>query len=251
MQKTISTKPQRYHLIDSLRGFAIIIMVAFHLLYDLFEIYNLNSGWYIQPLTIVWERFISISFIIISGVSLNFSRHTYKRGIIVNICGFIVTAVTTIAMPEEAIWFGILNFLGCAMLILQPLRVYLDKMPPLTGTAVSLIIYAVTYGIPKGFIGLFELKFLGLPNWIYKFKWLAFLGFPSADFKSTDYFPIIPYIFLFAIGYFLWRFIKDIRADRFFRFKVPVLNVIGRYSLWIYLAHQPIIIGICLIVFGY
>lgn len=240
---------QRYYLIDSLRGAAIISMVIFHLFYDLFVIYIPQSGWISQPLTAVWERSICVTFILISGISLNFSKCAYKRGIVLNICGFIVTTVTVLLIPSEAVWFGILNFLGCAVLILQPLRVYLDKIPPAFGTALSFLLYAVTYGVPNGFIGLFKLKFFDLPEWLYRFKWLSFLGFRSPGFMSTDYFPIIPWIFLFAAGYFLWRFIKEINAEKYFCFRVPVLDAIGRHSLLIYLAHQPIIMGVCMLIF--
>ncbi len=241
---------QRYYLIDSLRGFALLNMVIFHLLYDVFQIYGIDAQWCFQPLTIVWERFICISFIIISGISLNFSHNAYKRGIILNVLGFIITVVTFIVMPGETIWFGILNFLGCAMLILQPLRCYFDKISSVLGMAVSIVLFAVLYGVPNKFIGFFNIKLFDLPHFMYGVNWLSFLGFHSADFSSSDYFPIIPWIFLFFAGYFIWRLIKTVNADKYFTFSVPILSTAGRYSLWIYLAHQPLILGILMLVFS-
>ncbi|MCD8025509.1 MAG: DUF1624 domain-containing protein [Clostridiales bacterium] len=243
-------KAQRYYLIDALRGFSVFNMVIFHLLYDIFQMYGVNTGWYFNPLTAAWERFICVSFIIISGISFNFSHRPYRRGIMLNIFGFIVTIVTAAAVPNEAIWFGILNFLGCAMLILQPLKVYFEKTTPILGMFISMLCFALTYGVPKRFIGIFNLKLFELPDSLYSFKALAFLGFPSPDFRSTDFFPLIPWIFLFFFGYFLWRFIKSVKADKFFVFKIPVLDIVGRYSLWIYLAHQPVILAVLMIVFG-
>lgn len=245
MMNTVITHDKlRYHLIDSLRGFALINMLVFHLLYDIFMIYSLDSGWFTQPLIVVWERFICISFIVISGISLNFSHSAYKHGIILNLFGFLITAVTTLAIPQQAVQFGILNLLGCSMLILQPLRIYLDKIKPAFGMLLSLLVFAFTYGVPKRYVGFFEFKIFDLPSWLYQFRWLSFWGFKSEDFFSTDYFPIIPWIFMFAAGYFLWRLIKNADTDRYFMHKIPVLDVIGRYSLWIYLVHQPLIIGI-------
>lgn len=249
MNTVITHSKPRYHLIDSLRGFALINMLVFHLLYDVFMIYSLDSGWFFQPLTVIWERFICISFIVISGVSLNFSHRAYKHGIIINMFGFLITIVTTLAIPQQAVWFGILNLLGCSMLILQPLRIYLDKIKPAFGMILSLLVFAFTYGVPKRYVGFFEFKIFDLPSWLYQFKWLSFLGFKSEEFFSTDYFPIIPWVFMFAAGYFLWQFIRSANADRYFMLKIPVLDVIGRYSLWIYLVHQPLIMGFLILLF--
>lgn len=240
---------QRYNLIDSLRGFAIINMVAFHLLYDIFEVYGLSQGWFSRPLTIAWERFICISFILISGISVNFSHHTLKRGIIVNLCGFAVTVVTVLAMPSQAIWFGVLNLIGCGMIFCHFLRGAFDKYNSFAGFFVSLVLYAITYGIPSGYAGFFGLRLIEMPEVLYQFKPLAFLGFPSADFISADYFPLIPWIFLFVAGYFAWKCVIRLKIENIFRIKIPVLNIIGKYSLWIYLAHQPVLMGICMVVF--
>lgn len=250
MQNTPSDIKTRYHLIDALRGFALINMLAFHLLYDIYVIYRLDSGWFFQPLAVVWERFICVSFILISGVSFNLSHRAYRRGIILNLFGFAITAVTALAIPGQAIWFGILNFLGCAMLILQPLRQSLEKIKPITGFLISLLIFAFCCGVPQGYIGFFDFKIFDLPDALYSFKWLSFIGFRSADFISTDFFPIIPWLFLFAAGFFLWRVIEKTGAQRIFTLKIPVLGTIGRHSLYIYLAHQPLIMGALFLILG-
>ena len=53
------------------------------------------------------DSFICVSFIIISGVSFNFSNHTVRNGIIVSLCGFVVTTVTAIAIPLSLIHISI------------------------------------------------------------------------------------------------------------------------------------------------
>ncbi len=248
MNKYFMTDKPRYHLVDSMRGFALINMIAYHLIYDILVIFCLNSSWCFQPLTIVWERFICISFILISGIAFNFSDNGYKNGIVLNLLGFAITAVTALILPEQAVWFGILNFLGCAVILLQTGKPYIKKINPVFGLAVSVILFALTYGIPQKYIGIFTLKLLDLPDTMYSFKCLSFLGFKSADFHSSDYFPIIPWIFMFAVGYFVWRLIEILHVKQFFMLKIPVLNTMGRYSLWIYLLHQPLIMGILMII---
>ena len=154
---------KRYNLIDALRGFALVNMIAFHFCYDIFMIYGLNTKWASAPLVIAWERFICISFILISGVCLHFSNHPYRRGIIINLCGFLITVVTFFAMPEQAVWFGVLNLIGTSMLITAALRGLFDKINPFLGSVLSLLCFAVFYGVPERYIGFFNIKLFDLP----------------------------------------------------------------------------------------
>ena len=238
-------------LIDSMRGFALINMVLFHFLYDVFVVYGLDVDWNRHIGIVAWERFICISFILLSGVSLNFSKHPYKRGIIINLCGLLITAVTAIVMPSQAIWFGVLNLIGCSMLICAVLRSLLNKINPILGAALSLVFYAVFYGVPQRYIGFLGYKFFILPDIFYSFKYVAFIGFPADGFRSADYFPIITWIFIFSLGYFLWRIIERYNKQELFRNGLRPLSFVGRHSLIIYLAHQPILMGICFLIFGY
>lgn len=244
MQKSLSAPSVRYHLIDALRGFALVNMVIFHLMYDIFNIFSAGTGWNSEPLTIIWERFICCSFIILSGVSFNFSHRPFKRGIVLNACGFLITIVTVLVIPSQAVWFGILNFLGCAMMLAYPMKGYLENIKPVVGAVCSLLLFALLYGVPDGYVGFFGIELFSLPEFLYGIKALAFIGFPSADFHSTDYFPIISWIFLFIFGYFAWRAIKNCNADRFFKRRIPFFDFIGRHTLIIYILHQPIIMGI-------
>ena len=182
---------KRYGLIDTLRGFALINMVLFHFCYDIFVVYGVDRWWFTYTGVIIWERFICVSFILLSGVSLHFSRHACRRGLIVNACGLLITAVTALAMPEQAVWFGVLNLIGCSMIITRFCQPLFDKINPFLGAGVSLALFAVFYGVPERYIGFFNSKLLEVPDFFYQFKYVAFLGFPSDGFRSSDYFPII------------------------------------------------------------
>ena len=242
---------KRYNLIDALRGFALINMTAYHFLFDVFMVYGVNTGWAAHPLVIAWERFICISFILISGVSLHFSNHAYRRGIIINLCGFLITAVTFFAMPSQTVWFGVLNLIGCSMIICNALRPFFDRINPYLGAGVSLLLFAVFYGVPERYIGFFNIKLFDLPGFLYQFRYAAFIGFPDSGFRSSDYFPVITWIFVYILGYFLWRIIKQYGKENIFRQRVYFLDFLGRHSLIIYLLHQPVLIGICYLIFGY
>lgn len=232
---------KRYYLIDSIRGFALINMVLFHLLYDIFMIYSPSKGWALNPFTIAWERMICFTFITVSGISLNFSRKPIKRGVIVFLISVGITAVTYFFMPSELIIFGILSFLGFAMIVCGALKNLLNRVNSLIGTIASLLLFAVFYGLPERYFGFFGIKIFDLPSQMYQFNILAPFGLPSPGFRSSDYFPIFPWIFLFVFGFFLWKLIREHGTDRFFTLKVPFLDLVGRHSLIIYIVHQPII----------
>lgn len=240
----------RYGLIDTIRGCAILNMIAYHLCYDIFVVYGRWTGFILAPWAVVWERLICGSFILVSGISLHFSRHPYRRGILVNLCGVLITAATLLFMPSQAIWFGVLNLLGCAMILTAAVRGVIDRVHPAAGLAVSSVLFALLYGVPKGYIGLFSLRLITLPKALYGCRYLAPLGLPDQGFFSADYFPLIPWIFLFLCGYFLWALIVRTERQAWFRPRVPLLDTIGRCSLWIYLIHQPLLYGVCVLIFG-
>ena len=165
-----------------------------------------------------------------------------------NLAGVAVTCVTVIAEPNQAVWFGVLNLIGCSMMIVSVLSDNLKKISPLSGALISLLLYAASYDLQKGCVGFFGLDIVKLPDFLYSCKYLAFLGFPSFDFVSADYFPIIPWIFLFTAGFYLWNFIAQKNLAKYFEFKIPLFDQIGKYSLWIYLAHQPVIMGVLMLI---
>lgn len=241
----------RYRLIDALRGLSLLNMLAYHFLYDIIVIYGRDARWALQPAVVAWERYICCSFILIAGISLNFSRHAWRHGVLVSVCGIVITAVTAIAIPGQVIVFGVLTFIGAAILLVQALRRLLERCNPFTGAAVSLLLFAFFYGMPVAHtVGFFDVPLLRLPDALYRFRPLAAVGLPDAGFYSTDYFPLIPWLFLFACGFFGWRALVSLNADRFFVRGVPLLDVVGKYTLWIYLIHQPLLMGVCFLMFG-
>ncbi len=241
----------RYNLIDSLRGFAIINMVLYHLIYDLVRIFKVDISWFSGFSAYMWEQFICITFILISGISWHFSRNNLKRGIIFFACGCGISLFTYIFIPDEVIWFGILNLLGFAMLITVLISKLFQKVNPILGFILSIFIFMVTKGISQKFIGILGIPVLSLPDFLYSNSLFAFIGFPGPKFSSSDYFPLFPWLFLYFSGYFLWRIIKNTKAEKIMMIKIPVLNVIGKYSLIIYILHQPVIYGILYLLFNF
>ena len=118
--------------------------------------------------------------------------------------------------------------------------------------AVCFLLFVLLRNCPKGSLGFEGLVITELPRWLYRNNLTAYLGFPQPGFFSTDYFSVLPWIFLFLTGFFLQRFLseRNLNEKLFAKGNVPVLNWIGRHSLIVYLLHQPILYGLGMLIFG-
>ena len=90
---------------------------------------------------------------------------------------------------------------------------------------------------------------LALPQALYASFTTAYLGFMPKSFFSTDYFPLLPWLFLFWAGYFLHFCMGRARMEPLRRSVCAPLGWLGRHSLGIYLLHQPVIYGVLLLLF--
>ena len=93
--------------------------------------------------------------------------------------------------------------------ILEPL---LQKVPPAAGLVVSAVLFALCYSVSSGWVGVGSWKLL-LPQGLYANYFTAFFGFYPEGFFSTDYFALLPWIFLFWAGYFGHRSIGRARME--------------------------------------
>ena len=232
---------RRYYLIDALRGLALVNMLGYHFLYDVNVVYGRDPEYFLRPAVHVWQQYICWSFILIAGLSFHWGkRHNLRRGLFLNACGLAVTLVTLIALPSEAIWFGILNFMGCAVLLTVPLEKGLRNVSPAWGLAVCFLLFLLLKHVDSGYVG-FGPFLYRLPAGLYRFRILAPLGFPDPAFRSSDYFPMLPWYLLFLCGWFLGRLLEQSKAlQRAARIKIPFLSAAGRRTIWVYLLHQPV-----------
>lgn len=236
------TKPHRVGFLDEVRGLDIIAMVLYHAGYDLVYIFGIDvPGYrsfampYIQPL-------IAGTFIVLSGISCRYSKSNAKRGVKTLIFGMVLTVVTLLFIPEEAIYFGILHFMGSAMLLFALLKPAIDTIPASLGMAVSIALFVFTQNLPEGFLGFVGLFTIPLPEAIYKQVYLLPLGFGG---MGSDYFPLFPWIFLYFAGAYLGTFIvRGTFPKWFYNTHSQVLSKIGRNTIIIYMLHQPVLMGI-------
>ena len=139
------TPAGRYALLDELRGLDLISMMLYHACWDLMFLFGIWMDWYAGMPGRLWQQSICWVFILLSGFCVPLGHHTLKRGAQVFAAGALVTAVTLLFMPEDRVVFGVLTFLGSAMLLTGLLEPLLKKIPPAAGLAVSAVLFALTY----------------------------------------------------------------------------------------------------------
>lgn len=246
MERNLS---QRFWEIDFLRGIAIIMMVLYHLLYNLhyFAHYNVNvySGFWLY-----FARATATTFIFLVGVSLtvSFSKATkisldekklflkyLIRGLKIFSWGLIITLVTWVFLREGWVVFGILHLIGISIILAYPFL----RFPS----------WNLLIGLLLIFSGLY------LKGLTFNFPWLVWLGFRPAQFYSVDYFPLLPWFGLVLIGIFFGNLLypdysRKFQLANFSSFSViKIFCFLGKHSLLIYLIHQPLII-VLLYLFG-
>ncbi len=261
---------RRLHLLDELRGLTLVEMILYHFLWDLVYIAGIPIPWYHGTAAHIWQQSICWTFIFLSGFCWSFGRHPFARGITVFLSGGLITLVTLIFLPDDRVIFGVLTLIGSSMLLMIPLdRLLAGIRRPLALNALTalsgllfLLFLPAAGGYLTNFAALWDKDPLGktairLPGSLYH-GWLsAYLGFPAPDFYSTDYFPLLPWFFLFVTGYLTHKICSGANPGRtnlltlsfWRRNPLPRAAWIGRHSLLIYLLHQPVlyVITLCII----
>lgn len=242
----------RIHTIDELRGFAIFCMIFFHAFYSIGYFFHWEWGIKAVEFFSPAEPFFAGGFIIISGIACNLSHSNLERGVKLALIAAAVTIVTRLVLGrEDMIWFGILHMLACGMILYGLTNKYLKLIPSWLGILINVLLFIFTYNITSHTLGIPFLFTINLPDGLYSTPYLFMFGLPDKYFSSSDYFPLIPWMFLFFAGAFLGRIGITHRFPKFmFKKRLSFFGLMGRHSLLIYIAHQPVIFLLCYAVQG-
>ncbi len=249
--KEKNSKPtrKRIHALDELRGFSVFCMVFYHAFYSIGVIFNVPFFTMLLNFFMPAEPFFAALFIVISGISSNLSHSNISRGAKLLCVALAVSLVTYIVEPDFVILFGVLHMLSAAMLLYGVLQKPLSKVPTVFGMIISAVMFFATYDVSAGYLGIKALFGIKLPPALYSTDWLFPLGFPKASFVSSDYFPLLPWIFAFLFGTFLGRYAAAGRFPKFtYKKHIPFFSFLGRHALIIYVLHQPVIFGLAYLV---
>ncbi len=224
--------------LDLLRGIAVFMMISFHALFDLdyfSGLVDVHSG--------IWPLFAEATasiFLLLVGASLTISSararmkgedsflRYLRRGVRIFSWGMAVTLSTFLLLGEGYVLFGVLHLIGVSIILSRPLQ-----RRPLSALIIG------TAAISAGLL---------LRHFSFGSPWLLWLGFVPAGFYSVDYFPLLPWFGVVAVGIFLGDVLYPKGVRRFqlldISAKAPAKAIcsVGRNSLFIYLIHQPILI---------
>ncbi len=251
--------PQRYPEIDLLRTLAIVMMIVYHVAYDLHSFHAwdiaVTSGWWL-----LLGRATATLFIGLTGVSFMLSRekmlrrHTslktmtkrwLARALTIFGCAMLITVITYVFDPVTYVRFGVLHLIVAGVL-LMPLFSRLGPWNIFLGALV-----------------------IALGGWIQgsvaDTAWLLPFGVMPHEFATIDYFPLFPWFGVTLVGAGLCSllYLKNSMLKRFWNTRrigidslyrrskaLRAFTVPGKYSLWIYMLHQPILIGLLMLLFN-
>ncbi|NLB62384.1 MAG: DUF1624 domain-containing protein, partial [Clostridiales bacterium] len=176
-----------------------------------------------------------------------------KRGMICLGFAFGITIVTYLFLRDYFIYVGILHLLGFCMVLfalIERLNLFAwvkhKKIASAIAMLVFLILYIITHAIYYRTKGLWLFSYTPISDSPLYGTFVGYiLGFGGYQMGSADYFPLIPWAFIFFSGVFCGYFFKHNLVPKIFKNRIyKPLTVIGRHTLLIYVLHQPIAWGI-------
>lgn len=225
----------RIDALDAARGVSVVMMVIYHFMFDLRYLGIADIDLQFLPV-LLFQRAIGTSFLLLAGISMwvseargrSYEKHL-QRFLKLALAAMAITLATWIYPHEGFITFGIIHLIALSTLI-GPLLLRLgDWMIPL-----GLAILAIG-SVPPG---------LGSDS-----PYLFWLGLPSAEYTALDYYPLIPWFGVVLVGMALGRKLFPEGVAAYQPQRTPLLKIlgsVGRNSLAIYIAHQPILFALVL-----
>jgi uncharacterized membrane protein len=231
-------KEQRFWEVDAARGLAIVMMVVYHLTYDL----DTFGGYGIESTSGFWARFADAAasaFLFLVGLSLaiSYSRagrgHPGKylrRGLRIFAYGMAITIVF-LALGLGVVAFGILHLIGVSIILAYPL---------------------VEYRLANLFLGISVIAvgwYMRAQDISAQSPLLLPLGVVPEGMFMPDYRPLLPWFGVVLLGLFAGNVLyggsrRPVMAAKRAPAAAKPLVPLGRNSLFIYLIHQPILIAL-------
>lgn len=239
--QTKTVKEERFWEVDAARGVAILMMVLYHFMYDL----DTFGGYAVESTSGFWARFADLtafSFVFLVGVSLaisyaksvrpHFGKYL-RRGMKVIGYGMLLTLATWI-LGMGTIVFGILHLIGTSIILAYP---FLRFRSLNLAAGLSLIIAG---------------WYLQILDPVSEGPWLLPLGVVPEGLFMPDYRPLLPWFGVVLLGVFVGNLVYGdgkrmagmVGAAGTTPEPARPLMFLGRYSLFIYLVHQPILVGL-------
>ena len=211
--------------LDLMRGIAIIMMIAFHFIYDLNSFGFSDIPLFTHWAGIAWRCLIvflflsavGISLVIAHGKGIKFKKFL-KRLLYLGIAALFVSAGTYVMFPDGWVYFGILHLIWFSTII----AISFVNLPKTSLLIAALILIS---------------SIVDQPN----LSFISYLLEPYLPLGSIDYYPLFPWLSFVFIGIYLGH---NPYYQKIFIFRLNWLEVIGKHALIIYLTHQIVLFSI-------
>ena len=209
-------------------------MAAYHACWDLNYYGLISVGIGIDPVWITMQRTILTAFLLLAGAGLALGhangikwRPFWRREAVLVAAALVVSAGTWFLFQSDLAYFGVLHMIALGSLLALPFVV----LPLWSGAVVA----AVALLAPALY-----------SSDLFDPRWLNWIGFFKITPETADLVPVFPWLGVMLIGVLGMRLL---RATPPFTWSsrspaVRVLGFAGRWSLIIYLVHQPLLFGI-------
>ena len=235
--------PGRIAIVDAARGFAITLMIAYHFCFDL--TYHGWTGWRMldDVRWIACRNVIVTSFVFLVGVSLALregrgharwlDRAFLRRWAQVAAAAALVTVASALLFPDRYIYFGVLHFVAVALWLCRR-----ASRRPIAALVLGLVVLVLGDVVA---------------DTAFDPRAIDWIGFAATKPPTEDYVPLFPWLGVTLIGCGLggmWVR-RDLRLSPSTAAAWNALpstlrhtwTTMGRWSLTIYLVHQPILFG--------
>lgn len=239
-------RPHRLPAVDAARGLAVLAMVVYHFAWDLSFFGLADIDLFGDPFWLGFRTVILSSFLAIAGLAQALAasrgidrRRWARRILVIAAAAALITLVTWLplatgidpALGRRFIWFGVLHHLALASVV----GLYAVRLP-----------WPAIAALAAGILALDAL--VSAPA--FDAPWLIWLGLGTYMPATNDWVPVAPWLGVYLAGLAAGK--AATRAiGRLPRGEGPVwrgLALTGRWSLPVYLLHQPVLIGLLLAV---
>ena len=211
--------------LDLMRGIAIIMMIAFHFIYDLNSFGFSDIPLFTHWAGIAWRCLIvflflsavGISLVIAHGKGIKFKKF-FKRLLYLGIAALFVSAGTYVMFPDGWVYFGILHLIWFSTII----AISFVNLPKTSLLIAALILIGAIFDQPN-------------------LSFISYLLEPYLPLGSIDYYPLFPWLSFVFIGIYLGH---NPYYQKIFIFRLNWLEVIGKHALIIYLTHQIVLFSV-------
>lgn len=217
-------------------------MIVYHGAYDLDTYWGVAID--VRQGAWLWlARITATLFLLVSGMVVCVSeermlhaprheriRRRLRRALVTGMAAALVTLITFLVEPDTYVRFGILHLFTLSRLLL-----------PLTHR----------FGTTNIACGLLVITVGSLGPWETQEPWLLAFGAYPSGFASVDYYPLLPWYGVALIGMGLMHGGR-MRAWCSVGVHPALLPLqwAGRHSLIVYLAHQPLLLSILMLLLG-